>query len=246
MPSIVTLDSLDLSLTLGKKSYNQQLDTYQAKLTRLSTLAFFRKRSTILVFEGWDAGGKGGAIRRLISAIDPKFYQVIATGPPSQEEQQYPYLWRFWRDIPRAGSMALFDRSWYGRVLVERVEKFATPAEWTRAYDEIIHFEQTLTAQGILILKFWLHINRKEQLSRFKIREKTRAKRYKITADDYRNRNKWTDYQQAVHEMVTRTHTQQAPWILVEGNDKKYARIKILKTVCDALEIMIDRNTESQ
>ncbi len=230
------LDSLDLSLTLDKKSYNQELSFYQGRLNKLARLAHEQKRSTILVFEGWDAAGKGGAIRRLTHAVDARAYQIIPIAAPTDEEKQHHYLWRFWRHIPRAGFLTIYDRSWYGRLLVERVEGFASEQEWQRSYSEIVNFEEALTAHGILVLKFWLHIDKDEQLARFKAREQIPYKQYKITEEDYRNRDKWDDYQLAVNEMVTRTSTQNTPWILVEANDKKYARIKIIKLFCEKLE----------
>jgi polyphosphate:AMP phosphotransferase len=234
------LDSLDLSLNLDKKTYTQELEFYQGKLNRLSREARERKLSAILVFEGWDAAGKGGVIRRLTHAVDARNYQVIQVAAPTDEERSQHYLWRFWRHIPRAGLLTIYDRSWYGRVLVERVEGFARVNEWQRAYSEIVNFEEELTDHGILVLKFWLHIDKDEQLRRFKERELITYKQYKITDEDYRNRERWDDYQLAVNEMVTRTSTQKAPWILVEGNDKKYARIKILKTFCDKLERFLE------
>jgi polyphosphate:AMP phosphotransferase len=230
------LDSLDLSLNIDKKNYTQELAFYQGKLNKLSREARNQKRSAILVFEGWDAAGKGGVIRRLTHAVDARNYQVIQIAAPTDEERSQHYLWRFWRHIPRAGLLTIYDRSWYGRVLVERVEGFAKVNEWQRAYSEIVNFEEELTHHGILMLKFWLHIDKDEQLRRFKERELITYKQYKITDEDYRNRDRWDDYQFAVNEMVTRTSTQKAPWILVEGNDKKYARIKILKIFCDKLE----------
>ncbi|MDQ7090210.1 MAG: polyphosphate:AMP phosphotransferase [Methylococcales bacterium] len=235
------LDSLDLSLKLDKKSYNQQLSFYQGKLNKLSRAAHNQKRSSILVFEGWDAGGKGGVIRRLTRAVDARSYQIIPVAAPTDEERQHHYLWRFWRHIPRAGWLTIYDRSWYGRVLVERVEGFASENEWMRAYSEIVNFEEAMMAHGILVVKFWLHIDKDEQLSRFKAREQISYKQHKITDEDYRNRNKWDDYQLAVNEMVARTSTQNAPWVLVEGNDKKYARIKVIKTFCEHLEKMLDQ-----
>ncbi|MDO8844402.1 polyphosphate:AMP phosphotransferase [Methylicorpusculum sp.] len=230
------LDSLDLSLKIDKKSYNEQLDYYQSKLKNLARIAQQQKRSCILVFEGWDAGGKGGAIRRITHAVDARNYRVIPVAAPTDEERSHHYLWRFWRHIPRAGKVTLYDRSWYGRVLVERVEGFASVNEWQRAYSEIANFEDALVRHGILLLKFWLHIDKDEQLKRFHEREQISYKKYKITEDDYRNREKWDDYKHAVNEMVTRTSTRSAPWLLVEGNDKKYARIKILKAYCEKLE----------
>lgn len=234
------LDSLDLSLTLDKKTYNQELAFYQGKLNKLFRVAHERKKSSILVFEGWDAAGKGGTIRRLTRAVDARNYQVIQVAAPTDEERSHHYLWRFWRHLPRAGWLTIYDRSWYGRVLVERVEGFASSNEWQRAYKEIVNFEEALTEHGILLLKFWLHIDKDEQLKRFKEREQITYKQYKITEEDYRNRERWCDYQLAVNEMVTRTSTQNAPWVLVEGNDKKYARVKVLKTFCERLEKFLE------
>ena len=230
------LDALDLSLKIDKKTYTTELARYQGKLNKLARQARLRKRSSILVFEGWDAGGKGGAIRRITHAIDARNYRVIPIAAPTDEERAHHYLWRFWRHIPRAGKVTIYDRSWYGRVLVERIEGFATPAEWQRAYSEIVNFEEALTNHGIVLLKFWLHLDRDEQLQRFKAREQISYKQFKITEEDYRNREKWGDYKHAVNEMITRTSTRRAPWLTVEGNDKKYARIKVLKAFCDALE----------
>lgn len=230
------LDTLDLSLKLDEKNYHEQLNFYQGKLSKLTRLALQKKRSSILVFEGWDAGGKGGAIRRIIHALDARNYRVIPVSAPTDEERSRHYLWRFWRHIPRAGRVTIYDRSWYGRVLVERVEGFAAEREWQRGYSEIVNFEEELIRDGIIILKFWLHIDKDEQLRRFQSREQISYKQYKITEEDYRNREKWAAYELAVNEMIARTSTQAAPWILVEGNDKKYARIKVLKSYCERLE----------
>ncbi len=234
------LDSLDLSLKLDKKSYNAKLSKYQGKLNKLSRQAHEMKRSSILVFEGWDAGGKGGAIRRLTHAIDARGFQVIPVAAPTDEEKLHHYLWRFWRHIPRAGQVTIYDRSWYGRVLVERVEGFAQKNEWQKSYSEIVNFEEAMSDHGSLLLKFWLHIDKDEQLKRFKAREQISYKKHKITEEDYRNREKWDEYNIAVNEMVVRTSTQQNPWVMVEANDKKYARIKILKVYCEQLEKMLD------
>jgi len=234
------LDSLDLSKKLEKKNYNELLSKYQGKLNTLARQAHELKRSSILVFEGWDAGGKGGAIRRLTHAIDARNYQVIPIAAPTDEEKLHHYLWRFWRHIPRAGQVTIYDRSWYGRVLVERVEGFAGESEWKRSYAEIVNFEQAMTDHGTLLLKFWLHIDKDEQLSRFKQREQISYKKHKITEEDYRNREKWDDYNIAVNEMVTRTSTQKSPWVMVEANDKRYARIQVLKTYCEHLEKLLD------
>lgn len=236
------LDSLDLTLKMDKKTYNEKLACYQGKLNKLARQARQRKRSSILVFEGWDAAGKGGTIRRITHAIDARNYRVIPIAAPTDEERAQHYLWRFWRHIPRAGKVTIYDRSWYGRILVERVENFATSNEWMRAYSEIVNFEKALTDHGIVLIKFWLHIDQDEQLKRFHAREQISYKQFKITEDDYRNREKWDDYKRAVNEMITRTSTRDAPWLLVEGNDKKYARIKILKAFCDALESALDQD----
>lgn len=234
------LDSLDLSLQLEKKDYKRELEKYQGRINKLVRQACQLKCSSILVFEGWDAGGKGGAIRRLTHAIDARHYQVIPVGAPTDEERAHHYLWRFWRHIPRAGKVTIYDRSWYGRVLVERVEGFASHQEWQRAYSEIVNFEEALVDHGTVLLKFWLHIDKDEQLRRFKEREQISYKQHKITEEDYRNREKWDDYKKAVNEMIARTSTSRAPWILVEGNDKYYARIKVLKAYCERMEKMLD------
>lgn len=234
------LDTLDLSAKLETTKYNTLLSKYQGKLNKLARQAQEKKTSSVLVFEGWDAGGKGGAIRRLTHAIDARNYQVIPIAAPTDEEKQHHYLWRFWRHIPRAGQVTIYDRSWYGRVLVERVEGFAFEHEWQRAYAEIVNFEEALSDHGMLVLKFWLHIDKDEQLKRFKAREKIAYKMHKITEEDYRNREKWDDYCVAVNEMVTRTSTQKNPWIMIEGNDKKYARIKVIKAYCNQLEKKLD------
>ncbi|RME25344.1 MAG: polyphosphate:AMP phosphotransferase [Deltaproteobacteria bacterium] len=234
------LDRLDMSLTVARKHYKTELKRQQARLNLLHRRARQQRLSTILVFEGWDAGGKGGAIRRLLPAIDARSVQVIPIARPTDEEYAHHYLWRFWRHLPRAGRVTIFDRSWYGRVLVERVEGFATEDEWRRAYTEINHFESQLVAHGDVVLKFWLHITPEEQLARFEARAATPHKAWKLTDEDWRNRERWDDYVAAVHDMVERTSTRQAPWILVEGNDKKHARLKVIRSVCDALEAALD------
>lgn len=230
------LAKVDLGQVLEKSQYKKLLDKYQRRAHLLMREAYDQGISTVLAFEGWDAGGKGGTIRRLTHALPSRSYKVIPIAAPSSEEKSRHYLWRFWRHLPRAGSTVIFDRTWYGRVTVERIEGFATAAEWQRAYDEINDFEQQLVDRGMLVLKFWMHISPEEQLARFKARELTDYKKYKITEEDYRNRGKWDDYVLAVNEMVARTHTEHAPWHLVPANDKRTARIYMLKTVCDALE----------
>jgi polyphosphate kinase 2 (PPK2 family) len=192
------------------------------------------------VFEGVDAGGKGGAIRRVTSAIDSRLYRTISVAAPSDEEKAHHYLWRFWRHIPRAGKITVYDRSWYGRVLVERVEGFAAEAEWRRSYAEINEFEQQLTESGIVLLKFWMHISQEEQLARFKERERVPYKQHKITDEDWRNREKWEDYKPAVNEMVIRTSTENAPWLIIPGDDKRYARVAVLRSVTDGIRRALD------
>ncbi len=230
------LNSLDLSQTLDRKTYRTELEKYQAKLNLLIRQPEFKQRSVVAVFEGFDAAGKGGAIRRLTSALDARQYRVIPIASPSDEERAQPYQWRFWRHIPRRGNVAIFDRSWYGRVLVERVERLAREGDWMRAYGEINDFEEQLVRHRIIVAKFWLTISKDEQLRRFEEREQRGYKHYKITPEDWRNRERWDDYQSAVTDMVDYTSTEIAPWTLVESNDKQYARIKVIKTLCDRIE----------
>jgi polyphosphate kinase 2 (PPK2 family) len=196
----------------------------------------FRKKSVIIVFEGNDAAGKGGAIRRVTGALDARIYQVIQVAAPTDEELAQPYLWRFWRHLPRLGQFAIFDRSWYGRVLVERVQDFCLQSDWLRGYTEICDFEEKMSRHNILLIKFWLEISSDEQLRRFKERQATGFKRFKLTDEDWRNRKKWDEYVSAVCDMVDRTSSEIAPWTLVEANDKYYARIKVLRTICERIE----------
>jgi polyphosphate kinase 2 (PPK2 family) len=207
----------------------------QQELNGLCWDAYNRRRSLVIVFEGADAGGKGGAIRRFTNAIDARLYRAIPIAAPTDEENAHHYLWRFWRHIPRAGYITIFDRSWYGRVLVERIEGFATEAEWRRAYDEINQFEEQLVESGVILCKFWLQVSDEEQLRRFKDREAVPYKQYKITAEDWRNRDKAPQYRIAVNDMVVYTSTESASWTLVEADDKPFARIKVLTTLRDAL-----------
>jgi len=229
-------DKLNMTLKLDKKKFETELEKYQGKLNLLTRDPRFRKMSVIALFEGSDAGGKGGAIRRITGALDARYYRIIPVAAPTEEERSQPYLWRFWRHIPRTGRVTIFDRSWYGRVLVERVEKFCSEADWMRAYSEINDFEEQLVDNNTVLVKFWLAITKEEQLRRFKEREKTGYKRFKITDEDWRNREKWNDYERAVCDMVDRTSTEIAPWTLVEANDKNFARVKILKTLCQRIE----------
>jgi AMP-polyphosphate phosphotransferase len=230
------LSELDLTQKLAKKDYESQLAKYQARLSELARDPRFAKRSLVLVFEGSDAAGKGGSIRRIGAALDARQYQIVPIAAPTEEERAQPYLWRFWRHLPRTGRAAIFDRSWYGRVLVERVEGFCTEADWLRAYAEINDFEHQLVEAGAVVVKFWLQISADEQLRRFKERQDTEFKRFKITEEDWRNREKWDAYVTAVCDMVDRTSTGLAPWTLVEANDKNFARVKVLQTVCESLE----------
>jgi polyphosphate:AMP phosphotransferase len=233
------LNSLDMTQAVPKKSFSKELQRYQGQLHRLQRKAQARGVSTIMVFEGWDAAGKGGAIRRITGALDARWYQVIPIAAPTDEERAQHYLWRFWRHLSRAGKLTIFDRSWYGRVLVERVEGFATEQEWRRAYSEINEFEEQLVHRGIVVMKYWVHITADEQLRRFKERQKAKHKQWKLTDEDWRNRERWDAYERAVNEMVERTSTRVAPWVLVEGNDKYFARVKVLKTAAEALRAAI-------
>jgi polyphosphate:AMP phosphotransferase len=245
MKRTTVLSSLDMSLSLKKSDYKKQLKECQARLNKLHRKALKKKISTILLFEGADAAGKGGAIRRITAALDARHYQVIPIAAPTDEERAHHYLWRFWRHLSRAGRINIFDRSWYGRVLVERVEGFAAEDEWRRAFAEVNEFEEQLTDHGILLVKYWVHITKDEQLERFKAREETPHKRWKLTEEDWRNREKWNDYDLAVNDIVERTSTHSAPWVLVEGNDKRFARIKVISTFCDRLEAMIEGKSMS-
>jgi polyphosphate:AMP phosphotransferase len=230
------LADLDLTQSLNKRDYSAALDKYQARLQDQAWQARADRVPTVAVFEGWDAAGKGSAIRRVTGAIDPRLYTVVQVAAPNDEERAHHYLWRFWRRLSRDGRFTIFDRSWYGRVLVERVEQL-TPAErWQRAYEEINEFEHQLVEHGTVLLKFWLHISPEEQLKRFRERERLAHKQHKITEDDWRNRDRWGAYQQAVEDMISYTSTEYAPWTLVEGNNKRHARIRILRTFYKALK----------
>ena len=235
------LSSLDLTQTIEKKRSRIQLEKQQGRLNLLQRRAAARGLSTIAVFEGWDAAGKGGVIRRVTAALDAREYRVIPIGAPPDDELAHHYLWRFMRHLSRAGRITIFDRSWYGRVLVERVEGLASPEEYTRAYPEINYFEEQLVDHGILLAKFWLHISKGEQLRRFRERQRTPHKAWKITDEDWRNRRRWDDYELAVNDMVARTSTRRAPWVIVEANDKHFARIKVIRTLADRLARALKR-----
>lgn len=230
------LAHVNLKQRLTDAEYAKKLEAAQSKLSKLAWVAREKQVSMVMVFEGWDAAGKGSAIRRVTQAMDPRLYRVVGIAAPTDEERAQHYLWRFWRHLPRAGLTTIFDRSWYGRVLVERVEGFAPEADWQRAYHEINDFEEQLGAHGIVINKFWVHISEDEQLRRFKERQGVAYKQYKITEEDWRNRAKWQPYQAAVDDLVARCSTDVAPWTLVAGNDKKFARVQIVETVVKRLE----------
>lgn len=235
------LADVDLTLALRKSEYTKRRRDLQRSLRRVSDAARERGVSSMLVLEGWDAAGKGGIIRRLTRALDPRLFKLVPVAAPSFEEAARHHLWRFWSKVPPAGKMTFFDRSWYGRVLVERVEGLASEAEWRRAYGEIRDFEEQIAEFGIVVLKFWIHIDPEEQRRRFEARERTPYKKYKITPEDYRNRDHWTAYEAAVDEMVRRTSTSDAPWHLVAGNDKRWARIDVMEKTVAALEERLEK-----
>ncbi|MDP2171939.1 MAG: polyphosphate:AMP phosphotransferase [Rhodocyclaceae bacterium] len=234
------ISALDLTHALTKKQYESQLAKWQGRLAELVRDPRFKQRSVICVFEGSDAAGKGGSIRRVTASMDARNYQIVPIAAPTEEERAQPYMWRFWRHVPRVGRFTIFDRSWYGRVLVERVEGFCAEADWLRAYTEINDFEHELAGAGAIIIKFWLQVSKDEQLRRFKEREKIEFKRFKLTDEDWRNREKWDAYHQAVCDMVDRTSSGQAPWTLVEANDKSYARVKVIRTICERLAAALE------
>jgi polyphosphate:AMP phosphotransferase len=239
-PSVIDnvklIRDLDLSQRLSRTEYGKALEKHQGRLARFVRHKRFAKHSLVLVFEGVDAAGKGGAVRRVTGALDARQYVTVPIAAPTDEERSQPYLWRFWKNIPPRGGIVIFDRSWYGRVLVERVEGYASVSDWMRAYVEINQFEEQLVDGGAVVVKFWLQISQQEQLKRFKARERTSFKRFKITPDDWRNRKKWHQYERAVSDMVDRTSTEIAPWTLVEAEDKYFARLKVLKTIVDRLK----------
>jgi polyphosphate kinase 2 (PPK2 family) len=231
----VVLETLDLTQALTPAQYARRKRRLQASLHELGFLVYQQKRPCVIAFEGSDAAGKGGAIKRLTEHLDPRGYVVHPIAKPAGDDATHHYLWRFWRRLPEAGMIALFDRSWYGRVLVERVEGYATEDEWRRAYQEINRFERQLTDFGTIVVKFWLQVSKDEQLARFKARERVDYKAWKLTDEDWRNRGKWEDYQAAAEDMLLKTSTPRAPWTVVEANDKPFARIKVMETVHDVL-----------
>lgn len=240
-PARNVLNQLDLTASLNDGEYQKALNKYQGRLSRLTRALREKRLSLTMVFEGPDAAGKGGAIRRVVAAIDSRLYRVITIAAPTQEEKAHHYLWRFWRHIPRHGRVTIYDRSWYGRVLVERLEGFAARDEWSRAFNEINLFEEQLVDSGIVLAKFYLQVSEEEQLARFRAREQVPYKHYKITEEDWRNREKYQHYEAAACDMIERTSTEFAPWALVEADGKRWSRIKVLRTTCELLEQALDR-----
>ena len=230
------LAEVDLSLSIEREEYGSRLKTAQSDLERIHNAMYKQRLPAAIVFEGWDAAGKGGAIKRTVAPLDPRGYKVAPYGAPNDVEKSHHYLWRFWNEVPKAGHLTVFDRSWYGRVMVERVEGFCSTDDWKRAFGEINDFEKQLVDSGIVLLKFWLHIDPDEQLKRFEVRTNTPEKEWKITDEDWRNRDKWDQYLEAVDEMLLRTSTDYAPWTIVEAVDKLYSRLKVIETVRDRLE----------
>jgi polyphosphate kinase 2 (PPK2 family) len=230
------LEAVDLGKAIGEKPYWRRIAKEQLRLRQLQFRLYDEQVPVLAVFEGWDAAGKGGAIKRVTEALEPRGYTVSSFSAPRGEEMTHHYLWRFWRLLPRAGHFGIFDRSYYGRVLVERVEDLISEDEWRRAYREINEFEAHQASFGMVIVKLWLHIGKDEQLRRFKGRERDPFRSYKLTAEDWRNRAKWDAYREAVEEMLVRTSTPHAPWTVVEANDKYHARVKVAKTIADAIE----------
>ncbi|RIW38410.1 UDP-galactose-lipid carrier transferase [Bacillus salacetis] len=229
------LDSVDLTKKIDNKEYKQRLKKMQLQLLGLQRALLDEKIGCILVFEGWDAAGKGGAIKRTTQNMDPRGYEVHATAAPTIEQKQYHYLQRFWNRMPKYGKIGIFDRSWYGRVLVERVEGFTEESAWRRAYGEINHFEEILSNEDYIVLKFWFHISKEEQLERFRDRQNDPMKSWKLTEEDWRNREKWDQYKEAVEDMIFNTSKENAPWHIIEGEDKKFARVKTMEIIIQTL-----------
>jgi AMP-polyphosphate phosphotransferase len=230
------LEGITLNRRLSAKTYGKRIVAEQLRLRRLHFELYERRRPVLALFEGWDAAGKGGAIKRVTETLEPRGFTVSSFSAPRGEEATHHYLWRFWRALPRAGHLGVFDRSYYGRVLVERVEGFCAPDEWRRAFREINELEEHQTSAGMIICKFWLHLSKEEQLRRFKDRERDPFRAYKLTPEDWRNRARWGDYLAAVEEMLARTSTRHAPWTVVEADDKYYARVKVVRTIASAIE----------
>jgi len=229
------LETIDLTRALDRDAYVREVTRRQIQLRELGYQIYLQKRPVVVAFEGWDAGGKGGAIKRITEKLDPRGYVVYPIAAPQGEDKTRHYLYRFWRRLPERGQIAIFDRSWYGRVLVERVEGFAQEEEWKRAFKEINSFERQLRDFGMILAKFWIHISQEEQFRRFEERKAIGYKAWKLTEEDWRNREKWSVYEEAVEEMLVKTSTKTAPWCLVEGNDKYWARVKVLSRLVEIL-----------
>jgi len=234
------LSQVDLTRSIDDDDYSDRLEEAQIRIHQLQSKLYLRKIPVSIVYEGWDAAGKGGSIKRLVKAMDPRGYKVIPVSKPTKEELDHHYLWRFWKNLPADGEMAIFDRSWYGRVMVERIEGFCTEKEWRQAYQEIREFELELSEHGMVLIKFWIHISKDEQLARFEARAQNPHKRWKLTEEDWRNRDKWDDYLCAVNDMIMETSKEHAPWTIISGNHKKYARIQAIETVIESLERALD------
>jgi polyphosphate kinase 2 (PPK2 family) len=232
----VKLASRPAGARVAEEDYDLELEALQGRLARLSRRGRFTRHSLVLAFEGMDAAGKGGAIRRITAALDARQYRIVPISAPSPEELARPYLWRFWFHLPPRGNYTIFDRSWYGRVLVERVRGFAAPADWQRAYDEINEFERQLTEHRVIVAKFWLSVGKEEQLARFDERDRNPLKRFKVDPEDWINRKSWNAYQAAAREMIARTDTDHAPWTVLPADDKRYARLAVLRALCDRVE----------
>lgn len=230
------LAKVDLTKSYTEKEYHKKKKKLQKKIRKLHGELYRRQIPVIIGFEGWDAGGKGGAIKRLTEKMDPRGFTVNTTAAPNDYEKAHHYLWRFWKNVPKKGHVAVYDRTWYGRVMVERIEGFCTKKEWQRAFKEINDMEAQFVQSGAIVLKFWMQIDKEEQRKRFEERQKNPKKQWKITEEDWRNRDKWDAYEEAVNEMLIRTSTPEAPWVIVEGNCKYYARIKVLEAVIEAIE----------
>lgn len=236
------LDTIDLTKSMTRQEYERKLVRYQLQLRELAYQLYVQKRTLVVVYEGWDAAGKGGNIKRVTEKLDPRGYEVLPIAAPKGEDATHHYLWRFWRRLkpPEEKQILIFDRSWYGRVMVERVEGFCREEEWKRAYREINEFERQLVDFGIILVKFWMHISKEEQLARFEERQRLPYKSWKLTDEDWRNRDKWDAYEVAVNDMLLKTSTVTAPWTIVEGNNKWYARIKTLRTLVEVLSRELD------
>lgn len=241
------LDDIDLSARLSSSEYEERLEAAQEKFLKLRLELGGQigdeevGPGLLIVMEGSDAGGKGGAIKRMVERLDPRHYSVYSYAKPSTREKRHHFLWRFWREVPGMGGMCVFDRSWYGRLLVERVERFASVEQWTRAYDEIVEFERSMVMEGVILVKFWMQVSADEQLERFKSRETDKLRKWKLTDEDWRNRDKWDQYAEATEDMFERTDHELAPWNLISGNQKKWARVTVLETLNERIEEGIAR-----